>query len=606
MDQASAVAPAPQKNPTRRFFNTLGTYLSKPENEILLIFGVLLTVMVISPLYSIIMDSFTIHDGLEATLSKQNAGTLGITAWSVAMARGKLSQTYFWLPLGRSLALASISCIFAVIFGGLAAYLVTRTNMPCRKYISTIFIFPYIMPQWTLALVWKNLFWSAKVDQSIDGLFAQAKIYFPLWWNEGLFPSAMVLGMHYAAFAYILIGAIFRNMDANLEEAATILNTPRWKIFTRITLPMITPAILSTILLVFTNAVGSYPVPHYLKYQDLAVKYTEINTSFPGVQSVIALVMVFIGLIILGINIVSSSGRKQYTTVTGKSGQAEKTNLGKVFRWIVAIILILITAMTAIYPVIDFALESFLPNPGDYSSGLTTKWWNTDVNTLPEFYGQYGIWHNARIWDGFKGSVIVAFACSFFAGTIGMLIGYAVSKRRHSKWAQYVNGISFLPYLLPALGVGAAFFILGSKLGIYGTFLLLIIVGVLKYIPFSSRASLNAMMQLSGEIEEAAVIQNVPWWKRMFRIVIPIQKSSFISGYMLPFITCMRELTLFMMLAPQGKIVTTLLDYFDEMNLPAFSSAINLILIIFILFCNWLLGKLTGASIDQGIGGGNN
>ena len=49
----------------------------------------------------------------------------------------------------------------------------------------------------------------------------------PLWWCKGLFPCLVVLGLHYAPFAYILIGGIFRNMDANLEEAATILDTPK-------------------------------------------------------------------------------------------------------------------------------------------------------------------------------------------------------------------------------------------------------------------------------------------------------------------------------------------------------------------------------------------
>jgi iron(III) transport system permease protein len=111
------------------------------------------------------------------------------------------------------------------------------------------------------------------------------------------------------------------------------------------------------------------------------------------------------------------------------------------------------------------------------------------------------------------------------------------------------------------------------------------------------------MLQLSHEIEESAIIQNIPWWKRMVRIIIPIQKSAIISGYMLPFMSCLRELTLFMLLVSQTKIVTTMLDYFDEMGLYAFSSAINLILIVMILFFNALVNKLTGASLDKGIGG---
>ena len=111
------------------------------------------------------------------------------------------------------------------------------------------------------------------------------------------------------------------------------------------------------------------------------------------------------------------------------------------------------------------------------------------------------------------------------------------------------------------------------------------------------------MMQLSGEIEEAAIIQDIPWYKRMLRIIIPIQKTSIISGYLLPFMTCLRELTLFMLLCSQTKIITTMLDYFDEMGLYAFSSGINLLLILVILIFNALVNKLTGASLDAGIGG---
>ena len=133
--------------------------------------------------------------------------------------------------------------------------------------------------------------------------------------------------------------------------------------------------------------------------------------------------------------------------------------------------------------------------------------------------------------------------------------------------------------------------------------ILLIIVGTVKYIPFASRSALNSMLQLSGEIEEAAIIQDIPWIKRMTRIIIPIQKSSIISGYLLPFMTCLRELSLFMLLCVQGFILSTTLDYFDEMGLYAFSSGINLILIVTILVCNTLVNKVTGASLDKGIGG---
>ena len=473
---------------------------------------------------------------------------------------------------------------------------------------------PYIMPQWTLAVVWQNLFNSNVVTGTSNGLLASLfNVQMPLWWCKGLFPSLIVLGLHYAPFAYILIGGIFRNMDANLEEAATILDTPKWKTMFRITLPMVKPAILSTILLVFGSSMGSYPVPHYLGLATLSTKYVSMNSKYTGEASILAIIMMIFGVAIMLLNQRSLKSRKNYTTVTGKSGQISKINLGRTGRVVIAVILIIITFFTSIFPIISFALETFLPNPGDYSflytgdaNNLTTKWWVTSENVTENgMYGQKGILYNNTIWTAFKGTMLVSVSCALIAGTIGTLIGYAVSKNRRSRWANYVNSVAFLPYLMPSIAVGVAFFILFSNkyFNLFNTYTLLIIAGVIKYIPFASRSSLNSMLQLSGEIEEAAIIQDVPWVKRMTRIIIPIQKSSIISGYLLPFMTCLRELSLFMLLCVQGFILSTTLDYFDEMGLYAFSSGINLILIVTILICNALVNKVTGASLDKGIGG---
>lgn len=167
------------------------------------------------------------------------------------------------------------------------------------------------MPQWTLAVVWQNVFNSNAVTGTSNGLLASLfGIAFPKWWCLGLFPSAVVLGLHYAPFAYILIGGIFRNMDANLEEAATILDTPKWKTMFRITLPMVKPAILSTILLVFGSAMGSYPVPHYLGLTTLSTKYISMNSKYTGEASILAIIMMIFGVAILLMNQMSLKSRK--------------------------------------------------------------------------------------------------------------------------------------------------------------------------------------------------------------------------------------------------------------------------------------------------------
>ncbi len=595
------------------FKNKVKTWFSQPQNIILILFGIVLTFSTVAPIVAIVKDTFQIHPGtIDQHLTGRVSGYTGVNYKDLFTS--KMAKINLWNPLINTVFLSVLTCIISILFGGLFAFLVTRTDLKYKRYLSSIFIFPYIMPQWTLAVVWQHMFYSNKVTGTSDGLLASLfHVYFPNWWCQGLFPSAMVLGLHYAPFAYILIGGIFKNMDANLEEAATILDTPKWKIMFKVTLPMIKPAILSTILLVFGSAMGSYPVPHYLNLTTLSTKYISMNSTYTGEASILAIIMMIFGVLILGMNQMSLKSRKNYTTVTGKSGQLTKLRIGKVGKYLVGIIFIVITFFTSIWPIILFALETFLPNPGDYSflytgnlAHLTTKWWVTNENiTENGMYGQPGILYNNTIWHAFFGTLMLAVACALIAGTIGTLIGYAVSKKRRNKWANYVNNVAFLPYLMPSIAVGAAFFILFSNehINLFNTYTLLIIAGVVKYIPFASRSSLNSMLQISGELEEAAIIQNTSWIKRMVKIIIPIQKSSIISGYLLPFMTCLRELSLFLLLCTQGFILSTTLDYFDEMGLYAFSSAINLILIVTILVFNTLVNKLTGASLDSGIGG---
>ena len=215
----------------------------------------------------------------------------------------------------------------------------------------------------------------------------------------------------------------------------------------------------------------------------------------------------------------------------------------------------------------------------------------------------------------FLRSIVASLLVALICGTFGILIGYAVSHNRRSRLTGYVGTVSFLPYLIPALSFGAVFFSL-MKLPVF-SFLdgtaetenmwacvpIVVIVGGIKFIPFASRSGTNAMLQLSGEIEEAAVIVGVPWWKRMLRIIFPIQKSSFMSGYLLPFISCMREYTLFTLITTNYTLATNYLGYLQNFGAEQLANGMNLFLVILVVGINLLANKLTGASIDKGIGG---
>lgn len=599
-----------------KFLNFLKSYFSKPSNIILIIFAILLTLTVVIPLVFLLYNTVLVHQG-EARRLGVAVGSLTLNHWYSIFFQSKYNYavTTFYKPLVNSVGMALVACLISLIIGGGIAWLITRSDFPAKKFISTVFVFPYIMPSWSIAMFWENFF---KNNVNLVGAQAQmgmlqslTRIAVPGGMVYGFWPCAICLGIHYAPFAYILIGGILRNMDANLEEAATILKATRFKILRRITLPIVMPALLSTVLLVFASSVSSYTVPAFLGTKSgfmtlsLQMKSLINGSQYKGQGYVMATVLMLFSILILMVNQFVTNSRRSFTTVTGKSSQVSLVKLGKVGKPIITTIVVFYAAFFAIIPLVSFALESFLEVSGDYST-FTLYYWITSEQTNAYITGSVGILRNKEIWRAFGNSLLISIICALIAGTFGILVGYGVAKKRGSRLANYVSNLAFLPYLIPAMSFATIYLIMSYTKALSflnGSLLLLIVVGSIKFLPFASKSGTNAMLQLSNEIEEAAIIVGVPWWKRMVRVLFPIQKSSFISGYLLPFVSCMRELTLFVLLTGSSTILTAVLQNYEKYDCVQISNGINLIIIVSVLVINLVVNKLTGASIDKGVGG---
>ena len=607
----------------RRLLGATRAYLSKPANIILLVFFAALCFLTLYPLLTMLLETVTVHSGREARAVRGLGQSTGDFTWyhfqkllgtfddgGEAGIRLSNSWIQFVEPLLNTVAVSVTASAIAILFGGTVAFLITRTDIKYKKFVSSVFVFPYVMPSWTLALFWQTFFKNVNIGTGTsNGIMASVfGIFAPEWLVYGYFPISLVLGLHYAPFAYILIGGILRNMDANLEEAATILKTSRLRIIRRITLPIVMPAMLSTFLLVFASSMSAYAVPVFLgspvRYYVLSTKMKSLMDTYSGQAYIIAAIMILFGVAILLLNQRVTNSRKQFTTVTGKSGQISLIRLRKANRPI-AILLVVVLLLVAVLPLITFALESVIIKAGDYSlSNMTLDFWiGRDLDYLDQG-DSTGILLSTKVWKALGFSLLLAVTCSLAAGTSGILVGYGVAKRRGSKLASWVNSLSFFPYLMPSLAFGAIYLSMSSKIPWLRGFALLALVGAVKYLPFASRSGVNAMLQLSGEIEEAALITGVPWWKRMTRVIFPIQKSTFLSGYLLPMVSCMRELSLFVLLVPTSNtILTTMLMQYSEKGWAQFGNAINLLIIVVVLLVNFTVNKLTGASIDKGVGG---
>lgn len=590
--------------------NKIITFFNKPSNIILVIFAVLLTLTVIVPLLYLVYNTFQVHIG-ETHLGAYGSLTFEHWASIITKSTNNYARLMFWKPLLNSVLMAIVSCIIAVAFGGSIAWLITRSDLPYKKFISTVFVFPYIMPSWSIAMFWESLFKNTGYSNGTVGLLqSMFGALVPQSMVYGFWPCAICLGIHYAPFAYILIGGILRNMDANLEEAATILKASRFKILRKVTLPIVLPALFSTVLLVFASSVSSYTVPMFLGVKgdfwtlSLRMKSLIQTSQKTGEGYVIAVVLLIFSVIILLANQFITGKRKSYTTITGKSSQVSLVKLNKAKPFITTIVMILVLFF-AVIPLITFALESVTEVSGDLST-FTWKYWITPEETNQYIAGSVGILRNETIWSSFGRSLLMSMVCAILAGTFGILIGYSVAKTRGTRLSNYVSNVAFFPYLIPAMSFSAVYLAISCTpqfAFLYESVILLIVVGSIKFLPFASRSGTSAMLQVSGEIEEAAIIVGVPWWKRMVKVLFPIQKSSFISGYLLPFVSCMRELSLFVLIAGKNSILTAVLQTYETYDAVQMSNGINLIIIVTVLIINLVVNKLTGASIDKGVGG---
>ena len=587
-------------------------FIKKPYNVILTVLLIVLGYLTLFPMLTMIKDTFTVHVS-ESMRLKQAAGTFTLNHW-IKVLFDPSSLSVFYKPFLNSLVTSLGACLVALVFGGVFSWFITRTNIRWKKVLSSLFIFPYIMPSWTLALAWYNVFKNSVVG-GVPGTFqALTGIEPPNWFAYGAFPIALVTGLHYAPFAYIMIGGVLRNMDANLEEAAMMLKTKRNRIVRKITIPMILPAVLSTFLLVFSSAMSSFAVPQYLglpvRYQVLTTQlYRTLNGINPGQGYCIAMIMILLSVGILAFNQRMVGTRKNYTTVTGKSSNISLVNLKK-GRNVISVIALILIITVSILPLVSFALESVILRPGDYSaSNFTLQFWigTAEENSIAN--NEAGLLRNPNLWKALWNSLKLSIICAITAGTLGFLAGYGIVRGRGTKLAKAVDNLAFFPYLMPSMAFSVIYLSMfstrhGPIPALYGSFFLLVLIGTVKYMPFASRSGINSMLQLSNQIEEAGEIIGVSWVKRMGRLVIPIQKSSFISGYLLPFTSCMRELSLFVLLVtPQNRVLTTLLFQYNEKGWSQYSNGINLMIVIIVLVVNAVVNKVTGASIDKGIGG---
>ena len=174
----------------------------------------------------------------------------------------------------------------------------------------------------------------------------------------------------------------------------------------------------------------------------------------------------------------------------------------------------------------------------------------------------------------------------------------------------FLRQVTFLPYLVPGIAFATAYLSLfavprGPIPALYGTSLILMLALIADQMPYASRAGIAAMMQLGKDPEEAAQVAGAGWFRRMVAIVIPIQKGALATGVLLPFISGIKGLSLFVVLAvPSTDVLTTFSLRLVDYHYTQAANAVVLIIAAHRLSSGRCSDqKLTRSNLAQGLGG---
>ena len=583
---------------SRRLKNQIKAVVTNPYNVIVLIAIVMLTYLIVLPLLDMISTSFTLAQK-DARLAGGAAGDFTLYYWQRLLG-SSLTKQMLLQPLLNSLLIGVCVSFFAIMIGSVLAWLMVRTDLPFKPFFSLAVIIPYMIPSWCKSQAWLTMFKTERIGGA-PGFLMSMGINVPDWLAYGPVAIIAVLSLHYYAYAYLLVSAALNSINSELEEMGEIQGAGKATILRKITLPLVLPSMLSAIILTFSKAIGTFGTINYLgspvSFRTLSSElYSNSKSQNTQTAFAMAILMICIASLSVFVNQRLIGARKSYATIGGKGGRSTPIGLGG-WKPIVTIILFIFFIVGIIMPVIILILESCMLKEGTYSlSNFTLYYWigEGDPNIME---GVSGIFKNETFMMSLVNSLKLTLVNGVFGTIFGQMLGYICAKGRGKLHGKLVEQLVFIPYLIPSVAFGGIYLSMFSKPqtlfgvtlipALYGTFALLTLTSVVKHLPFASRAGTSNMLQISGELEEAATIEGAGFFKRFVKIVFPLSKGGFISGFMLIFVSIMKELDLIILImTPKTSTLPYLAFQYQNQNCPQASNCVAIVMfsIVFLVY----------------------
>ena len=239
-----------------------------------------------------------------------------------------LHDTYFIQALKNTFILVIIT---VPISTGLALLISVALNSikPLRNIFQTVFFLPYVTNTLAVGLVFMVLFKKTAYSDGLINLLINAFGFSSVDFIDGPYWAKILVTCIYTIwivmpFKILILTSALAGVDEQYYKAAKVDGTSKWRIFRKITLPMISPMIFYLVITGFIGAFKAYA-------DEVALFGTDLNAAgmntlvgyvydmlygdsggYPSFASAAALVLFTIVLTITVINLMVSKKKVHY------------------------------------------------------------------------------------------------------------------------------------------------------------------------------------------------------------------------------------------------------------------------------------------------------
>jgi iron(III) transport system permease protein len=470
-------------------------------------------------------------------------------------------------------ALGSVTIGVAIATG--IAWATERTDMPGRIGTRVMMFSWMAVPPLVMGFGWILLInpGNGALNALLKGLFGLSQPVFTIY---SLWSLVIITALAVVPTAFVMVSGLMRNMDPQLEQAATVHGAGSSAIARHITLPLVAPGVLSVSIFMFMAVVQAFDLPLIIGLTArIPVLSTRIyllsspDAGIPnyGLSSAFGVLLLAVAGLLMWSYFRAVRVGERFRVVTGRGFRPKRVALGP-WRWpVFAAVLFYFVLM--LMPLGMLAWASLFPSYRLPSFGALAA---------ADFSNYARVLDQSAVQRAITNTVIMVLASATVVMLLSCLIAW-FSVRSRSRLARYVDVLSFAPTAVPPIVMVMAIMLLYLQSPLYGTVGILVLGHVTIYIAFGTRSMGAALMQIHKELADAATISGAHWLTGLRRVTLPLVWPHILNGWLWVVAHSARDLTIPLVLMTTGNVViaSALWQMWDFPDLPGAASVAMLL-----------------------------